>query len=881
MNFSKSLLPHPQSGKHTSFITVMLLSFVIFAALTSGGCGSSTSSLSGGNVITNPDAVFSGAWRYSSGTVTATLNGTTHNLTVQDFAAYFTDCNVANENGTATFAAAAPLMGEHFAIPLVFDLTPVTTKRVDVDEWTANTGHAQWTITLLSDTQARLTGKVNMNSVMTADVDVTLNKVTQTSTQLDIDEVLNGTWQTAMNINDDGKGTATGGGCMIFSSGDSADILPITSTFGNMIFKDTSIADQTTTYTSSVLLATFDETGSAPNESISPVIPATTKDEELGITRIFSNVYRLKLDDNQKGVLMLSDDKKAYFIMSSAGSFEVLSTDIGMEVHAIFTLTKKTDADTVSILSQVGTTWTAATATGSLVVNGNPAGNLEIDSLSVSFPEADAENKTVTFSVSGKGTYINAYGQEQEMPLDFENTTASIERVGYNTYYAKTEAGTTFMISLFDDDTAMVSAALNQDTGAVMTITALAVKTDVDVNAVFKGAWRYASGDVSLMQNGTHANISVLDFAAFFDAVDVARDSGSARFSAVASLSSDRFLIPLVFDGEAMTTVRVSDTEWTCTTEHGSFTAKLTTPGYATLSGTVNYSLSGYSLVLNLDVTLAKVASATLPAVNIDSVLNGTWQVQGDPSTRTGSGGGFMIMNNTIYPGVGTFANIIFNDTSLANNKTTVTASGILNTVTFTGAQGPSMPLSIFDREVEISHIFSNFYRLELDDNMKGVFVVQSEESAYFILEVLDDVSGAHVHALFMLDKKTGANTVNLAGLHGTSWDAMGSGAMYNAAAGTQSVSLEDISFSFTEISDTAVNCNVTGTISFGNYVMPLDQVVSFALQNAGYNTWRGTGNRNSQMILTFFNDRVGVISLVFTAEDNSSVSLIAVLTRK
>ena len=865
---------------------VMLLLCAMFALLTSGGCGgSSTSSLSelaGGYVPSDANAVFSGAWRYSSGTVTASLNGTVHNLTVMDFAAYFTDCSVESENGTATFAAAAPLRGEHFAIPLVFDLTPVNTKRTDLNEWTADTQHGTFTITLISDTEARLTGKVNLFSFAAADVDITLNKVTQTSTQLDIDEVLNGTWQTAMKINDDGSGEATGGGCIIFTSGNSGDIVPINSTFGNMIFEDTSIADQTTTYTSSVMLAMFDETGSVQSEGLSPIINGTTKDEKMGITHIFSNVYRLKIDDNQKGVFMLNDDKTAYFIMSSAGSFEVLSTDIGMETHGLFLLTKKTDTDTVNILSQVGTTWTAATATGSLIVDGNPAGNLAVDSLAVSFPEADAENKTVTFNVNGSGTYTDVYGREQEMPLNFENSTAVVERVGYNTYYASTpHQNNTFMITLFDDDTAMISAALNRGTGAVMIITALAVKTDVDVNAVFKGAWRFASGDISILQAGTARNLSILDFAAYFDAVDVAGDSGRAVFSAVANLSSDTFLLPMVFDNEDMTTVRVSDAEWRCTTEHGNFTAKITTPGYAQLTGTVNYSVAGYNVVLNLDVTLAKVASATLPPVNIDSVLNGTWQVQADPSTMTGSGGGFMIMNNTMYPGVSTFANMIFSDTSLADNKTTVTASGILNTATFTGAQGPSMPVSIFGREIAISHIFSNFYRLELDDNMKGVFVVQNENTAYFILEVLDDISGAHVHALFVLDKKTGANTVNLASLQGTSWDSMGSGAMYNAAAGTQSVNVNNLVFSFTEVSDTAITYDVTGSISLGNNEVPLNQTVSFTLQDIGYNSWYGTGTRDSKVIYTFFNDRIGVCSIIFNYDNNSSVSLIAVLTRK
>ena len=87
--------------------------------------------------------------------------------------------------------------------------------------------------------------------------------------------------------------------------------------------------------------------------------------------------------------------------------------------------------------------------------------------------------------------------------------------------------------------------------------------------------------------------------------------------------------------------------------------------------------------------------------MNIDSTLDGTWLTKMDVEAQTGFGGGF-----------------IFKDTSIAYKKSTVTVSDIMHTETFTGAQGPAMPVTIANSNVEVTHIFSNFYRLALDENM-------------------------------------------------------------------------------------------------------------------------------------------------------------------
>ena len=837
---------------------VILLVFFLFSCFTMGGCGSSSSNNFVDSFPTNVNSVFSGAWRYTSGSVTAHLNGTSHAMTIRDFAVYFTDCDVDEEDGSAVFAAVAPLQGEYLNIPLAFDESTITTKRVDLDEWTATTPHGTFTIQLLSNTTARLTGRVNwQGEVVTADVDVMLAKVTSPSSMLDIDTVLNGTWQTSMNINDNGSGTATGGGYVFFSSG---DVIPITSAFANMIFENTSINDGETTVTANAIVATFNESGS----SKIPALPVIAEDYPAELTHIFANVYRLKFGENDKGVFMLNDENTAYFIVNT--SVEV-NPGVTSETHSIFPLTKKTGTDTVIITDQVGTTWTASTGSGGVFSN-NTVSSLTMENFTVSFPEADVENKQVT--ITANGTFRTEAGVE--VSINYDGLVLDVERVGYNTYFSETEHGSTFMVTLLDDDTAMISTKVLYNANTTANIIALLTKTDTDINAVWKGAWRYASGDISAMQNGTTYPLTVQDFAGYFDEVDIDGTAGTAKFSAVASLSADRFLLPMVFDELPLNTTRTSSSEWTASTQHGTFTIKLLSPSKAELSGTINYPVSGYTLTLDLDVTVSRVASATLPPVNIDSTLDGTWQTAGT------AGGGFMLMNNALYFGSYTEASIAIKNTSLSEGKTTATASGCMVTRAATGAEGPTIPMTFSNREAAISHIFSNFYRLEFSDGMKGVFVVQGENTAYAIFEVMDNTSGIHTHALFALQKKTGADTVTLSSLDGTSWDVTASGVMHNAS-GTMAVSSQNGVISIGTGSTPTIS--LTGTLRAGTYTMPVNQTGAVTFEDIGYNLWSAKTANNGEVILTMSSDTVGYVSMTFTAENNTFVSLTGMLRRR
>ena len=220
-----------------------VLALLVFAvSVMSGGCGGSSSSLS-----QNLNDRMNGAWVYNSGTVTANVNGMRSELTVLNFAVLFESCDIENNTGSAVFAAAAPLQGQHFMLPLLFDKTTITTTRNAYGSWTADTEHGNFTVTLLSEDKASLTGSVSWlgSGSVTADVDIIISKLPSTAPTLDINSTLDGEWQTRLLSGDNGTLRTEGGGGYHFHNG---NLVPVASAFANLKFSNTNIQDGTTDF---------------------------------------------------------------------------------------------------------------------------------------------------------------------------------------------------------------------------------------------------------------------------------------------------------------------------------------------------------------------------------------------------------------------------------------------------------------------------------------------------------------------------------------------------------------------------------------------------------------------------------------------------------
>ena len=179
-----------------------------------------------------------GAWSFNSGTVTATVNGFSQELAVQNFSVLFESCDIEEDTGSAKFAAIGALQGEYFMLPMLFGSTTASTTRTDLDTWTAETEHGKFTVELLDDNSAKLTGSFNLfgSDADKADVDVVLSKLASTAPTIDINTALNGEWQTQLTVSEDGTINFADGGGYRYHDG---NIMPISTTFMNMIFSST------------------------------------------------------------------------------------------------------------------------------------------------------------------------------------------------------------------------------------------------------------------------------------------------------------------------------------------------------------------------------------------------------------------------------------------------------------------------------------------------------------------------------------------------------------------------------------------------------------------------------------------------------------------
>lgn len=425
-------------------LTVLAL-LVLAVSVMSGGCGSSSSSFPYQTVNTT----MNGAWSYESGTVTATVNGTRQELTVQNFTILFESCDIEQDTGSAKFAAIGVLQGEHALLPMLFDRTAITTTRTDSDTWTANTEHGTFTVELLSDdTSARLTGSMTLlgSDMAKADVDVVLNKLASTAPTIDINTALNGEWQTKLIFTDSDMPIAGVGGGYLFHDG---NIWPITSTFISMTFSDTSTQAGTTTLVGLSVQAT-DSSNDTKYEAAHSMIDHWS----FNLTHMFGNVYILS---NATPVftpilmaVILEDENK----MSLISSVHFTYDGAVEENRGMFSLDKTTAIDTFDLRNYVGSSWNAPSSVLNMYLESEEGIMLEsrLASFDVSFPSADIADKKVTLSI--KGAVEDTTGI---VPIDKLSTTLTVENAGYHTWFGKTATGDLFTVTMISDRLAVLT----------------------------------------------------------------------------------------------------------------------------------------------------------------------------------------------------------------------------------------------------------------------------------------------------------------------------------------------------------------------------------------------------------------------------------------
>ena len=777
---------------------------LLFIAVISGGCGGSSSTP--GSTSVDLNTVLAGGWRMDTSAknfVSADIYNTPVELIFREFAAKFSSVDVGTIGGTAYFEAVAVISGERVVLPFILD--PVS---VDVAEsvlnnntWYISNTPLDFAYTLELDNSTstpkiRLSGFVDLvgDGNYWSYLDVTLSKVTDTTpTNEKMNALIDGTWQTPVT-----EGTFTGGG-FVFVSGDTAEALlmdgmtPIDAVFTNLRFDYTDFASETSEVTNTSLFAFLsnDNEWADTNETEDPVM-LIFNDEYVEITRLFGNIYKIVYDDydsedynsdftDSKAVLMIDDNEKRAYLISSYINYGEDSSYT--EIRTVHALEKKPEDSIYTVASQDGTIWdTTSTASATVKIldtsTGEETAPIDIDKIEIIFANYDADSTSLDLKVM-----VNYYTSESTelKTMSIDLAIDEVMELGYNTWYGMASYGD-FTMTFISGDLAIIAVNFElPNTNYYVSCAAFIKLVGNMENGFFSGAWTSTSSDakVFITSPGWADEVTLSTFGAYFSSVDI--EAGTAKFSAFTVLSSDLFLIPVVFDNESVSVdAGAAEDEYIVTSPHGSFTVTRNTsdPDKININGSFDFDLG---LTVSIDAAASKIRPNE--KLDFDSIMKtSTWQT----TPLDAKSGGFAIIGSSssqmIYPGINykTFASLAFNGDS---TDATVSGFGTMGLSSFDLASrewvdnGYMLPVTLTKESINVDNIFGNYYRFSFesgDSDLKGVFILESESTARMILFADSGSSTAitKLYTVFYLNKITeSSTTIDLTAFNNTSWD--------------------------------------------------------------------------------------------------------------
>ena len=800
---------------------------MLFAVVAAGGCGSSPSNnfFNGNSDVTGSDEVLAGVWRLDTSAadnfVSMDVNGTQDSLAVVDFVLNFRSVDVEGSTGTVCYDTIAIFSSDRVIVPGNLEGIQAETQMLTSGTWsvTGNNligNNINYTMTLAGTesnpslhirANTRLANTDNVTNVM---ISLNFKKSTTHSdmTSEEMNTLINGAWQTPVS-----KPRIDGG--FVFVSGDSTAVPEGDASqerpdaprvngmreydyvFANYVFEETDIAEKTTIITRQIVLATMNASGDFVG-GVQPMMQHDYKDAK--ITPLFNGAYRIDITSLDRALLLVNEDHtNARMITTSVqlddnGGFAM--------VNAVQTLEKMLDKDesTFNITEQAGTIWSSTgLAVGEIRDPSVPgqAMNVEFDFLGLIFPKdaADLVNGTFTAKIFAQyhDTKLESAASGSGL-ISRDITFTCVERIGYNTWYV--DDGN----DIIEGDNRVIITALEQYVlvtawldinGKEISIVAFLSKEGDAEDVFFNGAWQCFSKDATVHFSNSYfdGDITLLNFGAKFSSVDI--DARTAKLSAVAVLSSDLMLMPMVFDNEtASVDPGTNAGEYIVTTQHGAFTVTGSPDDdldHVRLNGNITYADMGFTI--NIDATLNRVligipGQETIESRQLDfgQVMNGsTWQTIPFASQ---SGGFAMTYNSSgamLAPGIGskTFANIVFEGESTGG---TISGYGAMALKTVDTASmnfvdnGTVIPVTLIKQKLDVSNIFANYYRFEIasgDQDVKGVFIIESETDARMILftTVTLPTVEMRLHTLFTLKKVTESQAIDLTAFNNTSWD--------------------------------------------------------------------------------------------------------------
>lgn len=792
---------------------------VLFAVVAAGGCGSSPSNnfFNGNTDVTGSDEALQGVWRLDTSAednfVSMDVNGTQDSLAVVDFVLNFRSVDVEGSTGTVCYDTIAIFSSDRVIVPANLEGVQGDTKILTPGTWTVTGNNITFSMTLGgTESDPSLHFRTNTSPVPNTSVTVNLNFKKSTThsdmTSEEMNTLINGAWQTPVS-----KPRIDGG--FVFVSGDSTAVPEGDASqerpdaprvngmreydyvFANYVFEETDTAAGSTIITRQIVLATMNASGDLVG-GVQPMMQHDYKDAK--ITPLFNGAYRIDITSLDRALMLVNEDHtNARMITTSVQ----LDDKGGMAmVNAVQTLEKMPDKDesTFNIAEQAGTIWNSTGLAVGEIRDPSVSGqsmNVEFDFLGLIFPKDAVDLVNGTFTAKIFAQYHDTRPESAASGsglISRDITFTCVERIGYNTWYVDDGSdiieGDNRVIITALEQYVLVTAWLNLNGKEISIVAFLSKEGDAE-DVFFNGAWQCFSKDATVHFTNDYfdGDITLLNFGAKFSSVDI--DAGTAKLSAVAVLSSDIMLMPIVFDNEtASVDPGTNAGEYIVTTQHGAFTVTGSPDDdldHIRLKGNITYADMGFTI--NIDATLNRVligipGQETIESRQLDfgQVMNGsTWQTIPFASQ---SGGFAMTYNSSgaiLAPGIGskTFANIVFEGESTGG---TISGYGAmaLKTVDFASRSfvdnGTVIPVTLIKQKVNVSNIFANYYRFEIasgDQDVKGVFIIESETDARMILFATNRFASGEMrlHTLFTMKKVTEAQTVDLTAFNNTSWD--------------------------------------------------------------------------------------------------------------
>ncbi len=219
-------------------------------------------------------------------------------------------------------------------------------------------------------------------------------------------------------------------------------------------------------------------------------------------------------------------------------------------------------------------------------------------------------------------------------------------------------------------------------------------------------------------KNTESVNAPVTRAIALFEDCNVAEINGTLKFTAIIIISNDTTYLPILINGEKLSTQSSGTNSWTATTpDGGTLSINMTSDEEINLSGKINY--------LDYECEFSTVINKN-PSNFIDpeTILDGAWILDGT------QGGGCLAYDSKIT------AAVVPEEASISfNNVSNMSSFHVLSVMTSSNVNEDTSLLQKINPSVEVAftEICDNVYRLKDSNGNESIIFVENADEIFII----------------------------------------------------------------------------------------------------------------------------------------------------